>query len=125
MQVYRQGLHISPRVREMCVANPWHDQATALNSNFQPAESLRRVPDRIIGAVQAVEPLRVILLVQAFRPHEQMQVSQGAMSLDGLRIGAGSLSSGGRVRMCAQRGGTRGGIRLRRRGCSPLLLLDR
>src|SRR6266851_3049021 len=90
LQVHCERLHFSSRVRQMRIANSRHNQAPALNADFQSAKNLRRNPERIICAVQAVEPARMILFVQTFRPQEQMQVSHTAVEFSTSLICGGS-----------------------------------
>jgi hypothetical protein len=71
------------------VANPRHDQAAAFDANFQAAKIFRGGADGIIRAVQAVQPERMILLVQALRAQKHVQVSQGTLQLDGFLVNSG------------------------------------
>ena len=82
LQIGRQRLHFSPHVRQVSVTNSRRHQPAALHSNLQPAQNFGGVADGIVSTVQTVEPARMILLVKAFRPHEQMQVSECALNFD-------------------------------------------
>jgi hypothetical protein len=97
LQVRRQRLHLSATVRQMSVANPRHDEPAALDSNLQPSEIIGGVPQQIVGAIQAVEPMGMVLLIQSFRTEQQMQASQRAMNFIGFLIGGGRLRRGSAI----------------------------
>ncbi len=69
LQVDRQSLHFSARIGEVGVADSRRNQAAAFHANFQTAQSFGGAADGIVGAVEAVQPARVVLFVEAFRAH--------------------------------------------------------
>ncbi len=111
VQVGRQRLHFSPHVRQMAVTDSRRHQPAALHANLQPAQNFGGVADGIVSTVQTVEPARMILLVKAFRPHEQVQVSECTLNFDGLVVRVACWNPGDRICQQTQRG-TRRGIRI-------------
>src|SRR5258708_3347126 len=125
LQVGRQRLHFSPHVRQMGVTDSRRYQPAALHSNLKAAENFGGVADGIVSTVQTVEPARMILLVKAFRPHEQMQVSECALNFDDIVVRWACWNSGDCIRKQTQRR-TRRGIRVQLwRRCLALCFMDR
>src|SRR5947209_107839 len=52
LQVGRQRLHFSPRVRQVGVADSRRHQAATLHTNFQSAQEFRDAADRIVSTVR-------------------------------------------------------------------------
>src|SRR6266446_2695416 len=110
LQLGRQRLHFSARVREVRVADSWSYHAAALDSNLEPAQHLGRVSHGIVRAVQAVQPARMILVIESLCTEQQMQASKGATNFVGLLVSRHRLNS--RCWSCQQ---TRRCIRARSR----------
>src|SRR6266513_32038 len=120
LQVDRQGLHFSSRVRQVRVTDPWRHQPATFHSNLQPAQNFGGVANGIVSTVQTIESPRMILLVKAFRAHEQVQVSEGTKNFDGIAVRCAGRNLGDRIGKLAQRRARRG-IRARWRRRSPAL----
>src|SRR5215472_15056079 len=88
LQVRSQRLHFSPRVRQVAVTELRRDNSATLDSNLEPFEGFRDLPQGIVGAVQAVEPAGVILLIETLGPQEQMEIAKRAMNFAGSVIRA-------------------------------------
>src|SRR5215831_9215881 len=81
LQVRGERLHLSACVRYVSVADSWSHDATTLDSNLQAFESVRNLPQRIVGAIQAVEAAGMILFVQTLRPQKQMEVAKSTLNI--------------------------------------------
>src|SRR5215472_3751611 len=88
LQIRGQRLHFSTRIGQVSLTYFVSDNSAALDSNLEPFERFRDLPQGIVGAVQAVEPTGVILFIQAFRPQQEVEVAKRAMNLDGSMIRA-------------------------------------
>src|SRR6266480_3288894 len=86
LQVDRQCLHFSSRVRQVRVTDPWRHQPATFHSNLQPAQNLGGGANVIVTTVQSIEPARMILFVKAIRAHEQVQVSEGTENFYGIAV---------------------------------------
>ena len=64
-----------------------HDSA-AFHSNFESLQGLCDLAQGIVRTVEAIQPARVILFVEAFGTQEQMKVAKRAMDLDRFMIRA-------------------------------------
>jgi len=108
---FRRGAGRSPALHFSSHVGRWRHRfsappAAALHANLQPAQNFGGVADGIVSTVQTVEPARMILLVKAFRPHEQVQVSECTLNFDGFVGPCGLLDSGDRI--CNRRSEVRG-----------------
>ena len=121
-----QRLHVSSRVRQVRVTDPWRHQPATFHSNLQPAQNFGGVANGIVSTVQTIEPARMILFVKAFRAHEQVQVSEGTKNFDGIAVRCADRNLGDHhIGKLAQRRARRG-IRARWRRRRPALyFLDR
>ena len=99
LQVRGQRLHFSTRIGQVSLSYFVSDNAAALDSNLEPFERFRDLPQGIVGTVEAVEPTRVILLIETFRPQQEVEVAKRAMNLEGSMIRV--CGQRRRVRRCA------------------------
>src|SRR5207244_11015034 len=97
LSVYGQRLHVSPRVRHVRVTDPWRHQPATFHSNLQPAQNIGGVANGIVSTVQTTESARMIPFIKAFRPHEQVQVSECTKNLDGIAVVCAGRDLGERV----------------------------
>src|SRR6516162_1237577 len=120
LQVRGQRLHFSPRIRQVPITEFRRHNSAALDSNLEPFEGFRDLPQGIVGAVQAVEPAGVILFIETLGPQEQVEIAKRAMNFDGSVI-----------RVCRSRaqdgrhpaGGFQTAIARRVRRCAALTVL--
>src|SRR5207245_2291536 len=104
LQVYRKRLHFTASIGQMCIANPRRHESAALHSNLQPAQNLGGAAKRIVGAIEAVQPARMIFFIETLRPDQQVQIAEGALNFDSLMVWSGCWNSRYCVRKGAQRG---------------------
>src|SRR5207245_9005481 len=86
LQVGRQRLHFSARVRQVGVADSWRHQTTTFHSDLQPTQKFGYAANGIVSAVQAVEPEGMILFVKTFRPYHEMPVAKCMLNFAGLWV---------------------------------------
>src|SRR5205814_4340567 len=98
LQVDRQRLHLSARIRQVGVADSWRHQAAAFHSNLQSAQKFRHAADGIVSAVQAIEPEWMILFVKTLRPLQQMQIAKCMLNFAGLLVHYACWNAGDCVR---------------------------
>jgi hypothetical protein len=102
LQVDRQRLHFPSRVQQVGVTDTRRHQPAAFHANLQPPEYFGGVADGIVSAVQTVEPVRMIFLVKALRPQEQVQVSECTLDFDGFVVRCACADSGDGIHELAQ-----------------------
>src|SRR5215472_15984270 len=83
LQIRGQRLHFSARIRQVPLTEFRRDNSATLDSNLEPFEGLRDLPQGIVGAVQAVEPAVVILFIEPLGAQEQVEVAKRAMNFAG------------------------------------------
>src|SRR6266699_669454 len=86
LQVHRKRLHFAPRVRKVGVTDPGRHYAAPFDSDFESAESFSSIAQGIVSTVQAVEPGRVVLFVEALRTDQQLEISERALDIESLLI---------------------------------------
>jgi hypothetical protein len=86
LQVPRQRLHLTPRIRQVLITDLRRHDPAPLDANLQSAEQLVDTAKGIKRAVQTIQPTRMILLVEAFRPQKQVKISKRALQVGSLLI---------------------------------------
>lgn len=119
LQIRGQRLHFSTRVRQVSLPYFAGDNAATLDADLQPFERFCNLPQGIVGRIQAVEPTRVILFIEAFRPQEQVEVAKRTMN-----FARAVIRSPDRRREGRHRAGGRRGIARRVRTPAGLTFID-
>ena len=66
LQIERERVHFAAQIGKMRVAEFGHNQPAPLDMNFDPVQRAREIVQSLISSVQALEPSRMIPLVDPF-----------------------------------------------------------